>query len=177
MHYRIIGPDRAADIRLKNEPFPLTGRLIPSFDGRQWSYRLEASPTPGQMCFPEEAYDYEKLSADHFFVGAYQADTCVGLAVLARDIFRYMYIEDLKVNRALRGKGIGRGLVEKALELAREQGYLGLYAICQDDNLEACKFYLKTGFTLGGFDNQIYHGTSQAHKGNLLFYLTPENPI
>ena len=173
MEFRIIGPERAADIRLPNEAFPLTGRLIPTFDGKNWGYRLETADTPGEMCFPDENYDYSGMTPEHIFVGAYDGEDCVGLAVLREGWFRYMALEDLKVNRALRRQGIGRGLVEKALEIAQNKGYLGLYAVCQDNNLEACKFYLKTGFTLGGFDNRVYYGSNQADKADLYFYLTP----
>lgn len=42
----------------------------------------------GEMCFPDEDYDYDSLANDHVFVGAYDGDKCVGLAVLADDWFK-----------------------------------------------------------------------------------------
>ena len=42
-------------------------------------------------------------------------------------------------------------LVEKMVEVATEHGYRGIYAVAQDNNLAACKFYLKNGFVIGGF--------------------------
>ena len=60
------------------------------------------------------------------------------------------------------------------LEEAQKRGYKGLYTIAQDNNLNACLFYLKTGFAIGGFDNRVYGGTSQADKADILFYLDTE---
>lgn len=37
---RIIDKDHAADINLKNEPFPLTGRMVPALKNGQWSYQI-----------------------------------------------------------------------------------------------------------------------------------------
>lgn len=165
--YRIIDKAHQADIRLKNEPFELIGRLIPELKNGQWSYREELFPEITEMCFPDEAYEPE----DGLFIGAYDGDACVGLAVLKDDMFRYMLLDDLKVNRAYRGRGVGRGLVKKALETAAERGYLGLCAVCQDNNLRAARFYLKAGFAVGGFDNRGYRGTSQEKKADIRFYL------
>ena len=61
-----------------------------------------------------------------------------------------------------------RGAAE---ELAREKGYRGIYVIAQDNNLGACLFYLKCGFRIGGFDTEIYRGTAQEGKSDIIFYL------
>ena len=53
---------------------------------------------------------------------------------------------------------------------ARELGYRGVFLEAQDDNLEACRFYLHCGFRIGGFNNRVYHGTSQEGKSDILFY-------
>ena len=64
------------------------------------------------------------------------------------------------------------GRVVPSLKLAKELGYIGLYTICQDNNLGAATFYLKNHFVIGGFDNQIYRGTAQEGKSDILFYLS-----
>ena len=53
---------------------------------------------------------------------------------------------------------------------ARKRGYIGLFTQAQDNNLNACLFYLKTGFTIGGFDNRVYRGTKQEGKADIIFY-------
>ena len=170
---RIIDPAHKQDIRIPNEPFSLWGRMRPAYENGAWRYTVEkfAPQDIREMCFPDEDYDYDTLAGGHVFVGAYDGDTCVGLAVLADDWFRYMYLDDLKVCKAYRGRGVGKALVDRALEAARDRGYNGLYTVGQDNNLSACLFYLKQGFVIGGFDDHIYRGTPQEGKANIIFYL------
>jgi len=123
------------------------------------------------MCFPDENYDYDELAKNHVFIGAYDGERCVGLAILADHMFKYIYLDDLKVFQEYRKQGIGKALMEKAMEVAHQRNYNGIYTIGQDNNVSACKFYLKLGFEIGGFDNRIYRGTSQEHKANIFFYL------
>ena len=104
------------------------------------------------------------------FLGAYDGAQCIGLAVLRRDMFRYLYLDDLKVNAAYRSQGVGAKLITACMEEARSQGMRGVYTIGQDNNLSACLFYLKQGFAIGGFDNRCYDGTSQEGKANVCFY-------
>ena len=170
---RTVDPAHKQDIRLPNEPFRLWGRMVPSYENGTWRYTTErfAPRDVAEMCFPDEDYDYDELAKDHVFLGAYDADRCVGLAVLADDWFKYMYLDDLKVCGPYRGRGVGKALVAKALETAHDRKYNGLYTIGQDNNLSACLFYLKMGFVIGGFDDHIYRGTPQEDKANIIFYL------
>ena len=62
-------------------------------------------------------------------------------------------------------------VLEKAKELAAKKGYLGIYTQAQDNNLSACLFYLNNGFRIGGLDTEIYNGTNQEGKADILFYL------
>ena len=39
MEYKVIDRAHRADIQLKNEPFLLYGRMIPTYDGERWSCR------------------------------------------------------------------------------------------------------------------------------------------
>ena len=122
------------------------------------------------MCFPDENYDYDEMK-DSVFLGAYEDEKCVGLAVLQPGFFRYLYLYDLKVCRAYRGQKIGALLMDKAREIALQQGYRGLYTQGQDNNVDACLFYLRYGFHIGGLDTEVYRGTRQEGKADILFYL------
>lgn len=82
-----------------------------------------------------------------------------------------MYLCDLKVNSACRRKGIAKALIEKACEIAKAQGYNGIWTICQDNNPGACLFYLNSGFRVGGLDTNVYKGTKQEGKSDILLYL------
>ncbi len=166
---RKIEGDRAGDARLPNQPFQIWGRLIPSLENGVWRYTAKRLDAPAETCYPDEPYDPAR--DDALFLGAYDGERCVGLAVYRKDMFRYLYLDDLKVNADRRGQGIGGLLVQSGLRAAREMGLKGVYAIAQDKNLSACLFYLKQGFAIGGFDNRCYDGTSQEGQGNVFFYL------
>lgn len=61
--------------------------------------------------------------------------------------------------------------MDRAREIAREQEYRGLYTQGQDNNVGACLFYLHYGFRIGGLDTEVYKGTRQEGKADILFYL------
>lgn len=173
MEIRIIDEAAKMDVKLKNEPFTLFGRMVPSVTNGQWDYKICLLPDTetSEMCFPDENYDFDAMKSDAVFIGAYDKKICVGLAVLQDYCFKYMYLNDLKVIRSYRRQGIGQALIEKAKETAVSKGYKGIYAIGQDSNLAACKFYIRSGFHIGGFDNNVYAGTSQEGKADIMFYL------
>ena len=167
--------DRAhrADINIPNEPFPLLGRMLPFYRDGVWGYEVLRFPAEqvGEMCFPDEHYDYDAMAGESVFLGAYDGETCVGLAILQPGFFKYMYLYDLKVSARCRGKHVGRGLIEYGLALAHARSYRGLYTQGQDNNLAACLFYLHTGFRIGGLDTELYKGTKQEGKADIIFYL------
>ena len=133
--------------------------------------RIEKSETVCEMCFPDENYDFDEMSKDCVFLGAYDGDMCIGLAIMQNAPFKYMYLYDLKVNARYRGRGVASKLIESAKKLAADNGYRGIYAYCQDNNLGACMFYIKSGFRIGGFDTEVYNGTKQEGKSDIVFYL------
>lgn len=170
---KVIDAANKAGINLPNEPFALFGRMEPSYINGQWSYReifLEEKDVT-EMCFPDENYDYEQMKENHVFLGAYDGEKCVGLAILRDEWLKYMYLYDFKVSRAYRGQGVAQALIEKAKEIGASRGFNGLYTIGQDNNLGACKFYIKAGFHIGGLDTNVYKGTSQEGKSDILFYM------
>ncbi len=158
------------DIFPKNEPFPLFGRILPRYDGACWTYTTEEFPAQSEMVFPEEEYDLG--AADFFYTGAFDGDACIGLAVWQRDMFRYLYLYDLKVNGAYRRHGVGHLLIDAGMEIARGMDLIGIYTIVQDNNLAAARFYLKSGFAIGGLNTRVYDGTSQADKRDIYLYKT-----
>ena len=168
----IIDADHKGDINFKNQPFPLFGLLLPSYQNGKWDHTELLFPKENvtEMCFPDEDYDFEEMSKESIFVGAYDGETCVGVAILQQAFLKYMYLYDLKVDAGCRGKGIGAMLIETCKEIAVGQGYRGLYTQGQDNNLGACRFYLKMGFEIGGLDTRVYRGTLQEHKKDILFY-------
>lgn len=166
-----IGADNKADINIPNEPFRMFGKVIPSYQNEKWSYEVirYADEQITEMCFPDENYDYDSM-AESVFLGAYDGDKCIGLAILQPGFLKYMYLYDLKVNRDYRGQHIGKLLIEKAKEVAAGQGYCGIYTQGQDNNPGACLFYLHSGFYIGGLDTNVYRHSKQEGKADILFY-------
>ena len=163
-----LGTDKKADANIKNQSFSIFGKMIPALSFGKWDYEIEYFDEHKEICFPD--FEYSPGDEEGFFLGAYDGECCIGLAVLRKELFNYLYLDDLKVNADYRRSGVGTKLIEAALSKARELGLLGVYAIAQDNNLAACLFYLKSGFQIGGFDNRAYRGTPQEEKADIYFY-------
>lgn len=161
----------AEDLNQKNEPFDMPGLFVPSLRDGVWTYEERLFDSADSMCFPDFPYDPAEVEQQGFALGAYDGETCLGVAIFRREMFRYLYLDDLKVRRAARGRGAGRLLVEAGLAEAQKMGLRGISVTAQDNNLLACRFYLRCGFLIGGFDNRVYTGTNQAGKANIEFYL------
>lgn len=88
---RTIDTRNKADINIPNEPFQMFGHIIPSYNGDEWTYTfLRFAPEDvTEMCFPDENYDYDAMT-DSVFLGAYDGEKCVGLAIRQPGIFKYM---------------------------------------------------------------------------------------
>ena len=170
---KLIDREHRQDINIPNEPFALWGRMIPSYKDEEWSYTVEhLNPQDvSEMCFPDENYDYMEMCNNSIFIGAYDGGKCIGLAILKDALLKYMYLYDLKVNKEYRNQGVASLLITRAKEAAVERGYHGIYTLGQDNNLSACLFYLKYGFHIGGLDTNVYKGTTQEGKADILFYL------
>lgn len=163
-----IDEGHADDARLPNQPFTVWGRMVPSLKDGKWGYTTVCFCRTKEMTFPDEDYDITK--ENEVFLGAYENGKCVGLAVLRRGMFRYLYLDDLKVSASCRGRGIGAKMVAACLEEAGRLGLRGVYTVGQDNNLSACLFYIGQGFRNGGFDNRCYDGTAQEGNANIFFY-------
>ena len=168
---RLVTKEHESDIRIPNESFSLFGRIIPSYENGRWDYQLVRFPPEkvSEMCFPDEAYDLDSMPGS-VFLGAYDDETCIGLAVLQPGTFRYMHLYDLKIAKRYRRQNIGRMLIGKAKEVAAQHGYSGIYLECQDNNPGACLFYLNSGFYIGGLDTNVYRHTKQEGKADILLY-------
>lgn len=167
---RQIGQPNSDDINLKNEPFRLFGRMLPAYQDGQWRYTLSRDEAEGQYCFPDELYSYEEMAEDHVFLGAYDGPVCVGLAILRHSWNRYLYLHDLKVCAAYRGRHIATALIHEAFQYALQHGYRGLWTVGQDNNLAACLLYINTGFRIGGIDTEVYLGTPLEGNADIHFY-------
>ena len=105
---KLIDAEHKEDINIPNQPFVLFGRMIPSYVNGAWSYTVEKFTEQSEQCFPDEQYHYEAMNENSVFIGAYDQDACIGLAVVQSGFFKYMYLYDLKVHAAYRRQGVAR---------------------------------------------------------------------
>lgn len=170
---RIIDEKYSKDINLKNESFELRGKFIPSYINGKWDYIVQefTEDNVKKQIFPDENYDYNSMKEEYIFVGAYYRNEIIGLAIYKHSWNKYLYLYDLKVKKFFRDKSIGKSLIDQGKKIAIKNKYRGIYTQAQDNNLNACLFYLKNKFEIGGFDNKIYNGTQQEGKADIIFYL------
>jgi len=164
-----ILPENNNDANISNQPFKIWGKMIPSLHNGKWDYQIVKFTDTTEMCFPDCFYDVK--NEDSIFYGAYDGEKCIGVAVLRKGVFKYLYLDDLKVDVKYRHQGVGAMLIKACLERTKMEHMKGMYTIGQDNNLSACLFYINQGFKIGGFDNNVYQGTSQEGKADIIFYL------
>ncbi|WP_214805767.1 MULTISPECIES: GNAT family N-acetyltransferase [unclassified Exiguobacterium] len=137
-----------------NESFPIIGKIIPIFLKGAWSYDEELYDTPTEIRFPDDKLDWSTYidSSEKIILLAFHEDTCIGQIRLVKDWNRFAYIENIAVKKDFRKNGVGHLLLEAAEAWAKGQSLIGLSLEEQNDNLIACRFYVKEGFVLGGVD-------------------------
>jgi ribosomal protein S18 acetylase RimI-like enzyme len=84
---------------------------------------------------------------------------------------KFAYVEELAISPEFRGMGVGRALMTRAIEWAKQQNFPGLTLETQNNNVPACEFYEKCGFVLGGVDLYAYRNLSNASEIALYWYL------
>jgi len=89
-------------------------------------------------------------SEDGMLIGAREGDRFVGYACLywhftSLQATETVLMNDLYVDAAVRGRGVGRALIEACAEVARERGSAYLEWATAPDNLTAQRLYDSTG--------------------------------
>lgn len=140
--------------------------------------QFSIAPVPSyQKQYPKEAVDYNAYidCPDQVVFFAYADTTIAGEIRLRRNWNRYAYVEDLVVSPCFRRCGIGRMLIQAAVEWAQRNRLPGVMLETQNNNVAACRLYRTCGFEVGGFDRFLYHGIDpHTEEVALYWYLTFE---
>ncbi|MFD4004391.1 GNAT family N-acetyltransferase [Streptomyces rubiginosohelvolus] len=83
---------------------------------------------------------------------------------------RRLTIEDIEVAPDHRGRGVGRALMSRAEEFAREHGAGHIWLEVTNINAPAIHAYCRMGFALCGLDTSLYEFTASA--GEYALYLS-----
>lgn len=137
-----------------NEPFPVIGKILPSFFEGAWSYEEQLYENKSETSFPDDQLEWEEYIDNEkkaVFL-AFHEEECIGQIRLVKDWNRFAYIENIAVRKSFRKSGIGHLLLEVAETWAQDRSLIGLSLEAQNDNVIAGRFYEKEGFVLGGAD-------------------------
>jgi ribosomal protein S18 acetylase RimI-like enzyme len=137
--------------------FTVDSKLILSAENGMIHYTTVSAP-PYTKQYGTEEVDYTAFISNHdkavFF--AYVDEELAGQVRVVKYWNGYAYIDDVAVDTKFRRQGVGRALIERAIEWARSKGFPGLMLETQNNNIAACKLYKACGFELRGFDTHLY---------------------
>ena len=126
-------PDDAADV----------GRLLHDFNTEYDDY------TPGPGVLTERAREMMK-TGEILVLLAGEGPDGIALLSIRRQIWTGepdAYLQELYVAPERRGQGLGRALLEAAMELARDEGATHIDLGTSEDDTEALGLYRSAGFT------------------------------
>lgn len=146
------------DINKANQPFEVIGKIIPKLTDGKWSYTEKLYDQSYIKKYSNDSCDYAAYidNVDSVVFFAYDKTECIGQVILKKKWNLYAFIEDICVAQSVRGQGVGTALMQKAIEWAKDSDLQGLALETQDNNLLACRFYAKCGFSIGGVDTLLY---------------------
>ena len=147
----------------------VNARLVPGIENEELVYSIVPVQSYERDVPAEDVeYGFDEAGPTIFFA---EADgKLAGRIKMLRWWNRFAYVEDLVVNPESRGLGIGRRLLERGIQWARENDYPGVMLETQDDNVPACMLYQSCGFVLSGFDRNVYKAINPNTKETALYW-------
>ncbi|MET7413790.1 GNAT family N-acetyltransferase [Streptomyces rubiginosohelvolus] len=133
---------------------------------------------PLTKVFPDEEEDGDsgaegdqEPQGDPTFLAVAPDGTLAGFVSVAYARWnRRLTIEDIEVAPGHRGRGVGRALMSRAEEFARERGAGHIWLEVTNINAPAIHAYRRMGFALCGLDTSLYEFTASA--GEYALYLS-----
>ncbi|MEU9034016.1 GNAT family N-acetyltransferase [Streptomyces sp. NPDC048352] len=83
---------------------------------------------------------------------------------------RRLTVEDIEVAPKHRGRGVGRALMDLAVDFAHERGADHVWLEVSNVNAPAIHAYRRMGFAFCGLDTTLYHGTES--EGEQALYMS-----
>jgi ribosomal protein S18 acetylase RimI-like enzyme len=162
-------PDDAAAIERVDTSFTTDVVFEVDATGDGFSLRERRLPAPTAKRFPLDDVRSDERPWSHGFV-AEDGGACIGFAAAGLEPWnRRLVLWHLYVQPSARGRGVGRQLVERVVELARELGARHLWLETSNLNGPGVAAYRALGFTLTGIDVTLYDGTPAEGEVALFF--------
>lgn len=117
------------------------------FEGLQ---NLLPQLSPSSACIPDKNHLENVIKSESItlFIAKYDGKIVgtLTLAIYPTPLTLKAWIEDVVTDNAIRGKGIGKLLIEAALEYAKKSGIEKVDLTSSNDRIAAHGLYKKTGF-------------------------------
>ena len=151
--------------------FAADSELVLSFQNGVIIYSVRSVP-PYQKRYPKEEVDFRSYigNQDKAMYIAYVDGAIAGEIRVRTNWNNFGYVEDLVVDAGFRRRGVGRALLQNAVEWGVGRGLPGLMLETQNNNVAACLLYQSCGFEIGGFDRQLYKGLNPKSEEIALFW-------
>lgn len=112
--------------------------------------------TPEEYDFPDSLYQDHWEAAEAFGIVGEAGELRACIEVCPEEWSNRLMVTELWVSDELRGMGVGKRLMNKAKEVAKEQNRRAIILETQSCNTNAIGFYLHEGFEIIGFDTCCY---------------------
>lgn len=112
--------------------------------------------TPEEYDFPDSLYQPHWENAEAYGIVGDDGSLMACIEICPEEWSNRLMVTELWVSDELRGKGIGKQLMNKAKEVALRQQRRAIILETQSCNTNAIGFYLHEGFELIGFDSCCY---------------------
>jgi len=147
------------DVNQCDAEFTVTSKLVLHAENGIISYSV-VSVEPYQKKYAFEKKDYPSYISDpnKAIYFAYVDGQLAGQIDVAKHWNAFAWIDDIAVDSRFRRRGIGRALMQQAVDWAKARHLPGIMLETQDNNVTACRFYQDFGFQLYGFDTYLYKG-------------------
>jgi ribosomal protein S18 acetylase RimI-like enzyme len=166
-----FGAHNRADLNRCDSSFTVDSKLVLQAENGIPSYSIVSVP-PYTKRYPRHEIELASYLAqiDKGIYFAYTAGQLAGELILFKNWNGYAYIDDIVVDARFRRRGIGRALIQQAIDWAKERQLPGIMLETQNINVAACRFYQRCGFVLGGFDRYLYSGLNPETEETALYW-------
>lgn len=167
---RKINPNESPQTKSFSRKSMVNSRLVLGIENEKLVYTIAQVDEPYEREVPAQdtEYGFDEAGPTIFF--AEVDGKLAGRIRMLKWWNQFGYVEDLVVNPEYRGLGIGRKLLERGIQWARENDYPGVMLETQDDNVPACTLYQSCGFVLSGFDHNVYKAINPNTKETALYW-------
>jgi GNAT superfamily N-acetyltransferase len=170
---REIDKNNIRDANHCDGEFTVDSKLVVQVQNGSIGYSVvRVEPYQKQYIYEESDYSDYIANPDQTVYFAYAEGHLAGQLVLTKHWNAYAWINDFVVDSEFRRHGVGRALMQQAVDWAKASRFPGIMLETQDVNVPACRFYEKFGLTLRGFDTYLYKGlNSNTDEIALYWYL------